>query len=140
MNNLKTHPKKLSDEELRQFLDKCAALILSAAYRLYDQAIAEIVEQGILAPAKRTSAPEALLLRQQQLPRPSMDVNYEWVVWSTERRDNWEWLMERRRVLGTAFRTRFGVDPPWLLEVRRVWMSVPRPRYPGRTPFPDAPC
>lgn len=144
MPRLQTPPSELKPEELQKMLDTIAALLTAAAYRMYDQAIAETVEGSI-----RNANPqennfgrelEHLQWRQKCFGTSEMPLNRSWVEWATETNDNWQWLRMRYGSLRDLYWHHFKQEPASHSDVWRLVMDGPRPRPPGRTAFPEEPC
>ena len=145
MPGLRTPPGELSDDELVVVVRTISALLIGAAYRLYDQAIAEAMEKNITAPGKRNFEDASFRAtglhgKKEEPPRLHPPVDAAWVEWATSTRANWEWLRERYAAFLQSYMYRFHCAPAWYLEVRRTWLTGPRPRAPGLTPFPEEPC
>lgn len=145
MPGLQTPPGELSDDELVVVIHTISALLVGAAYCLYDQAIAEAMEKTIIASGRRRFEDASFHARhfhekQKELPRINVPINGVWVEWATSTRANWEWLRERYIMLLQLHMRRFGRAPMWYLEIRRLWLTGPRPRAAGLTPFPEESC
>lgn len=141
---LTARPRELSDDVLVETIKYASAVLVGAAYRLYDLAIAETMERAIQFPdhVSALTMPTAVRLHESQLALPRIDtaISSDWVTWASSTRDNWTWMAEYYSCLRQSYFHRFGCEPHLHLEMRRLWMHGPRPRPPGRTPFPEEPC
>lgn len=142
MPGLQTPARDLTDKEL-EFMTRCAsAVIVGAAYLLYDMAIAEALEHSIRFPEQGDSnAIRRLYTRRQvELPRIDAPISHSWVVWTASTWDNWQWLLSKYISLQYRYVCKFGRDHAEYLEIRRLINQCPRPRAHGRTPFPEEAC
>lgn len=144
MPGLQTPARELSDNELIEMIRCTSAVLVGAAYYLYDLAIAETMEHDIRYPgaagARGILTAAELHKNQLALPRIEAEISLSWVTWATSTRDNWDWVVEHYRALEQSYFYRCGQEPHEYLEMRRLWMHGPRPRPAGRTPFPEEAC
>lgn len=145
MYGLRTKARELSEQELADLIQKAVAILVGAAYLMFDQAIAMAMHDAIAAKTV-TQGHDAsnntwwLHQRQKELPRVLAEVSQRWVNWAHEAHGNWLWLMVRASNLQQSYETRFGGEAPLRRELRALGVISPRPRPPGRTPFPAEPC
>lgn len=144
MHGLRTRACELSEQELSDMIHKAAAVLFGAAYLLFDQAIALAVHREIVRRTDQAHlvepAPSELHQLQLELPRITAEVSHVWVSWAVETNGNWLWALQRCADLQQSYEKRFSVEAPLTAEFRTLYRRSPRPRGPGRTPFPKEPC
>lgn len=143
MSGLRTRARELNEQELVDMIHKTMAILFGAAYLLFDQAIALAVHETILRKSHEQlpgCSPAELHQRQLELPRIMAEVSQAWVSWAIETNGNWLWILQRCADLQQSYERRFGIEAPLTAEFRMLYRRSPRPRGPGRTPFPKEPC
>lgn len=139
MPGLRTRARELNETELSEMIRNAVAILVGAAYMMYDQALAAAMHNSIMGVGNIVGM-DTLTEQQKLLPHVDAHISQSWVGWVTEAHGNWLWLMCRCNDLQQSYERRFHKPPPLHLEFRRLGMSGPRPRGPGRTPFPTEPC
>jgi len=144
MSGLRTRTCELSEPELLNMLQKAMAVLAGVAHLLVDQAIALSMHNQITKTSQVHTELSALAvgsLRQLQslLPRVTAEISQSWVDWTMATHDNWLWLAHRCADLEQSYEKRFQ-ESPFRKEFRELYRRSPRPRQPGRTPFPNEPC
>lgn len=148
MTRFRTHARDVTDKELVEMLHGIFATLVDAAYLMLDQAIAFAVERTFTNTkpppehirTSRGASPEELYERQRELPRLDVEVDETWVQWVIAAHGNWLWMMYRFDGLSDCYEKRTKKEAPFRLEMRRLGANSPRPRAPGRTPFPQESC
>lgn len=155
---IRTRARDLTDAQLAEVINCAVAVLVGAAYVMYDEAIAMELERRMRrAPAAieslldtmecafnkicpRQDMLSELRTKQSNLPRLDSHITQTWVMWAAEAHGNWLWLMDRCASLQESYWRRTRKVAPLFLELRRLSLGSPRPRGPGRTPFPLEPC
>jgi hypothetical protein len=141
---LRTRARDLSEQELVDMIHRAVAILCGAAYNMFDLAIAMAVHAEITGqrnqPRTAPTSPAELHQRQLELPRVTAEISQVWVEWAAETEGNWHWILLRCVNLQQSYERRFGAEVPFMAEFRELYRRSPRPRRPGRTPFPKEPC
>lgn len=144
MSGLRTCARELNEQELTGMIHKAMAVLFGAAYLLFDRAIALAVYREIVRSTEQAHlaepGPAELSQMQCELPRITAEVSLDWVTWAIETEGNWHWILQRCADLQQSYERRFGTEAPLTAEFRTLYRRSPRPRRPGRTPFPKEPC